>query len=95
VKDLPQRRFEPVPKRLQGHDGSDFEVPGMFEVPDLFEAADLAVGPCVTFAILSKQTGLSQGGPFTARDFHRVSFRSVHEGDGETTRFGSRANGPA
>jgi hypothetical protein len=51
----------------------------MFEIPDLFEAAGLAVGPCVTFAILPKQTGFSQGGLSTARDFHGVSFRSVHE----------------
>ena len=65
VKDPPQRRLEPLPKCLQAHDGSDFEVPGMFEIPALFETADLAVGPCVTSAILPKHAGHSQRGIFT------------------------------
>jgi hypothetical protein len=67
----------------------------MFEIPDLFEAAGLAVGPCVTFAILPKQTGFSQGGLFTARDFHRVSFRNVHEAKVKRRVSAARRNGRA
>jgi hypothetical protein len=70
-------------------------VSDIFAVPDVRAVAEVADRACVTSAILPKQTGVSQGGPFTAREFRRVGFRSVHGAMAKRLVAAAAAKGPA